>query len=159
MAPPVGRKGARAGQPGLGAFEVDAAIGQPRHRVDRRAVLADLEVQVDTGAVAGGSLEADQRPGAEVLARGDRVSGEVPVAGGCPAAVVEFDEVAVAGQGQAAVVIAVGAGAGGGDDGAAGGGVDGTVAGTGDVDPGVQGAPAGPVARGDRAGGGPEPRS
>src|SRR4051794_32458648 len=121
-APPSGDGGRSSG---VGHVQVDAAVGQPRNRVERRAVLADLEVQVDAGAVAGGALKTDECPDADSLAGGDGVGRQVAVAGGDAAAVVELDEVAVAGQVQVAVAVAVGAGAGGGDDGAVGGRVHG----------------------------------
>src|SRR3712207_3366807 len=96
---------------GGGGVQVGAAVGPPGHGVDRGAVDADLEVEVDAGAVAGRPLKTDQRPGDDVLAGGDGVGQQVPVAGGHAAAVVELDEVAVAAQARAPVAVAVGAGA------------------------------------------------
>ena len=67
-------------------MQVDAAAGQPRHGIDGRAVEADLEVQMDAGAVAGGPLKTEQRPGADALAGGNGVGRQVRVAGGHAAA-------------------------------------------------------------------------
>ena len=114
------------------------------HGIDRIAADPDLEVQVRAGRVARVARVADDLALADALADRDRDPRLVAVARGDAAAVVD------------AGVVAVAAGPAGDRDGAAVGGADRGALRDGDVDAGVQAAPAVAERRGERAVDGPD---
>ena len=74
----------------------DSRAIQVRARIRGRAVPADLEVHVRAGAVAGAAHLADLLAGLDVLAHGDVALGQVGVARGVAAGVLDTDHLAVA---------------------------------------------------------------
>ena len=122
----------------LHALEGTARLEVP-HRVDRIAADPDLEVQVRAGRVARVAGVADDLALADALADRDRDPRLVAVARGDAAAVVD------------AGVVAVAAGPAGDRDGAAVGGAQRRALRDGDVDAGVEPAPAVAERRGERA--------
>ena len=128
--PPSTPVGAAGGGGGDGAaVQRRAVVGHERGRVDGGPAVVDLEVEVVSGGGAGGAFDAEDLPDGDRGAGTDGGvdGGEVGVAGGDAAAVVDLDGVAGARLGP------------GGRDPPGAGGDDRAGPGQGDqVDPGVQ---------------------